>query len=96
MERWANGTFGKVKLVKDKSSGRIFAMKIISKQKVIMYNQKEHVMSEKSLLAEIDHPFCIQASRARITRGPGARCRFAPIPNRSSCALPLPLLRACS
>ena len=49
-----------VKLVKDKSSSRIFAMKIISKQKVIQYNQKEHVISEKSILAEIDHPFCIQ------------------------------------
>ena len=49
-----------VKLVKDKSSSRIFAMKIISKQKVIQYNQKEHIISEKSILAEIDHPFCIQ------------------------------------
>ena len=35
-------------------------MKIISKQKVIQYNQKEHIISEKSILAEIDHPFCIQ------------------------------------
>ena len=54
------GTFGKVKLVKDKSSGRVFAMKVISKSKVIQYNQQEHVMSEKRILADIDHPFCIQ------------------------------------
>ena len=54
------GTFGKVKLVRDKTSNRVFAMKIISKHKVIQYNQQEHIMSEKTLLAEIDHPFIIQ------------------------------------
>ena len=54
------GTFGKVKLVKDKTSGRIFAMKIISKAKVLQYNQQEHIMSEKTIMSEIDHPFCIQ------------------------------------
>ena len=35
-------------------------MKIISKAKVIQYNQQEHIMSEKTLLAEMDHPFIIQ------------------------------------
>jgi len=54
------GTFGKVKLVRDKTSNRVFAMKIISKAKVIQYNQQEHIMSEKTILAEMDHPFIIQ------------------------------------
>ena len=34
------GTFGKVRLVRDKPSQRIFAMKIISKSKVLQYNQQ--------------------------------------------------------
>jgi len=54
------GTFGKVKLVKDNTSNRVFAMKMISKAKVIQYNQQEHIMSEKNILAEMDHPFIIQ------------------------------------
>ena len=54
------GTFGKVRLVRDKASQRIFAMKIISKAKVLQYNQQEHIISEKNILAEVDHPFIIQ------------------------------------
>jgi len=54
------GTFGKVRLVRDKASQRIFAMKIISKSKVMQYNQQEHIISEKNILAEVDHPFLIQ------------------------------------
>jgi cGMP-dependent protein kinase len=54
------GTFGKVKLVRDNVSARVFAMKIISKAKVIQYNQQEHILSEKNILAEVDHPFIVQ------------------------------------
>ena len=53
------GTFGKVKLVKHTPSGNTYAMKIIAKQKVVAYNQQEHVMNEKRLMEEIDHPFCV-------------------------------------
>ena len=42
------GTFGKVKLVKHRPSGQTFAMKIISKQKVIQYNQQVGVMPRRS------------------------------------------------
>merc|ERR1739848_132618 len=45
------GTFGKVKLDKHTPTGNVFAMKIISKQKVIQYNQQEHVMNEKRIMA---------------------------------------------
>ena len=54
------GTFGKVRLVRDKTSQRVFAMKVISKSKVLQYNQQEHIISEKNILAEVDHPFLIQ------------------------------------
>jgi serine/threonine protein kinase len=49
-----------VKLVKDRTTGGIFAMKVISKAKVVAYHQQDHVLSEKQIMAEIDHPFCIQ------------------------------------
>ena len=42
------GTFGKVKLVKHRPSGQTFAMKIISKQKVIQYNQQVGVICRRS------------------------------------------------
>ena len=53
------GTFGKVKLVRDTAGGKIYAMKIISKAKVVQYNQQEHIINEKKILAEIDHPFIV-------------------------------------
>ena len=29
---------------------------------VIQYNQQDHIISEKTILAEIDHPFVIQVT----------------------------------
>ena len=49
------GTFGKVKLVKHTPTGNTYALKIISKQKVVAYNQQEHVMNEKRIMAECGH-----------------------------------------
>ena len=35
-------------------------MKVISKAKVVAYHQQDHVLAEKQIMSEIDHPFCIQ------------------------------------
>ena len=56
IERVVNGAGGKVKLVKHRPSGQTFAMKIISKQKVIQYNQQVGVMP----------PLCMSASKRRL------------------------------
>ena len=40
VDRLGVGTFGKVRLVRDKKTSRIFAMKIISKSKVLQFNQQ--------------------------------------------------------
>jgi len=54
------GTFGTVKLVQDRESKAVYAMKIISKLRVVQYSQQEHIITEKQILAEIDHPFCVK------------------------------------
>jgi len=54
------GTFGVVKLVHHEESNQTFAMKIVSKAKVVAYNQQEHIMNEKRIMAEIDHPFIVR------------------------------------
>jgi len=54
------GTFGTVKLVKHDPSGQTFAIKIVSKARVVAFHQQEHIMNEKRILSEIDHPFCVE------------------------------------
>ena len=53
------GTFGRVKLVEHKSTGQKFALKTMRKKQLIALKQVEHVMNEKTLLAQCNHPFLI-------------------------------------
>ncbi|KAG5189687.1 camp-dependent protein kinase catalytic subunit [Tribonema minus] len=50
------GTFGRVRLVRQLSSGRYYALKISKKSAIIRLKQVEHVKNEVSLLSRIDHP----------------------------------------
>uniref|UniRef100_A0A7S3AHP9 cGMP-dependent protein kinase n=1 Tax=Haptolina ericina TaxID=156174 RepID=A0A7S3AHP9_9EUKA len=54
------GSFGTVKLVKETDTGAVLAMKIISKSRVVELRQQEHIVAEKTILEEIDHPFCVR------------------------------------
>lgn len=54
------GTFGRVKLCEDKVNGGLYALKIISKKKVIEYGQKLNVFNEKQVMQESDHPFILK------------------------------------
>ncbi|KAI9017433.1 kinase-like domain-containing protein [Gaertneriomyces semiglobifer] len=47
-----HGAFGVVKLVQERSSGEIFAMKILRKSDAIKRNQESHVRAERDLLSE--------------------------------------------
>lgn len=51
------GSFGKVMLVRKRSSGKIFAMKILKKSAVVARNQVEHTKSERKILQDLQHPF---------------------------------------
>uniref|UniRef100_A0A0G4IBD7 cGMP-dependent protein kinase n=1 Tax=Chromera velia CCMP2878 TaxID=1169474 RepID=A0A0G4IBD7_9ALVE len=57
------GTFGVVKLVRNKSTGVRYALKCVKRQTVIVLNQQEHIKLEREILAENDHPFIIKLVR---------------------------------
>ena len=53
------GSFGRVMLCKSKKSGDYFAMKRLKKADIIKLRQVDHVISENTILADIDHPFLV-------------------------------------
>jgi len=53
------GSFGKVMQVRMKKTGKIYAMKMLSKQHIVENNEIEHTMSERTILEKIHHPFLV-------------------------------------
>ena len=53
------GSFGRVRLARNKKTGEYFAMKILKKADIIKLKQVDHVISENTILADIDHPFLV-------------------------------------
>ncbi len=53
------GSFGRVKLAKSKASGEYCALKILKKHDIIKLKQVDHVISENTILIDIDHPFLV-------------------------------------
>jgi serine/threonine protein kinase len=53
------GSFGRVRLARNKRTGEYFAMKILKKADIIKLKQVDHVISENTILADIDHPFLV-------------------------------------
>ena len=53
------GSFGRVRLAKNKKSGEYYAMKILKKADIIKLKQVDHVISENTILADIDHPYLV-------------------------------------
>ena len=56
------GSFGRVLLAKNRKTGEYFAMKRLKKADIIKLRQVDHVISENTILADIDHPFLVSAS----------------------------------
>jgi len=54
------GSFGRVRLVKHKKSGGVYAMKQLSKSLILRTKQLDHMMNEKNILAEMQFPFVVQ------------------------------------
>jgi serine/threonine protein kinase len=54
------GSFGRVRFVTHKSTGTHWALKMLKKAEVIRLQQVEHMLSEKSILACLDHPFIVK------------------------------------
>ena len=53
------GSFGRVMLAKNKKTGEFFAMKRLKKADIIKLRQVDHVISENTILADIDHPYLV-------------------------------------
>lgn len=53
------GSFGRVRIAKDKKNGKYVAVKIMKKAEIIKMKQVDHIMNENNILAAIDHPFII-------------------------------------
>ncbi|OMJ17022.1 Serine/threonine-protein kinase gad8 [Smittium culicis] len=53
------GSFGKVFQVRKRDTGRIYAMKVLSKSKIIMRSEVAHTLAERNVLAKINHPFIV-------------------------------------
>lgn len=53
------GSFGRVRIAKEKKSGKYAAVKILKKAEIIKMKQVDHIMNENNILASIDHPFII-------------------------------------
>ena len=49
-------------LAKNKKTGEYFAMKRLKKADIIKLRQVDHVISENTILADIDHPFLVSIS----------------------------------
>ena len=56
------GSFGRVKIARQKSSGKYFAIKILKKAEIIKLKQVDHIMNEVRILSIIDHPFLVKFS----------------------------------
>jgi len=53
------GAFGRVRFVTYKQSGKFYALKTLKKAAIIKMKQVDHIMSEKSILVKLKHPFIV-------------------------------------
>jgi len=54
------GSFGHVQLVQDKKMGATYALKAVSKFRIVETGQQGHIMSEKNVMMQLNHPFLIR------------------------------------
>ncbi|OMJ20964.1 cAMP-dependent protein kinase type 1 [Smittium culicis] len=54
------GSFGRVRLVKHRSSGNFYAVKILNKDQVVKSKQVEHINTERAALAFCNCPFIVK------------------------------------
>jgi serine/threonine protein kinase len=54
-----SGGFGKVKIAKNKKTGKYFALKLLNKGDIIKSQQVDHVYNENFVHSQINHPFIV-------------------------------------
>lgn len=64
MQLLGTGSFGEVYLVRKRSSGVYYAMKVQSKHKIISNNLVKYAQTERNVLSYIEHPFIVNLNYA--------------------------------
>jgi serum/glucocorticoid-regulated kinase 2 len=54
------GGFSRVILVRKKDTGRLYAMKIMKKNKIMREKKLKPILSERKVLEKLNHPFIIK------------------------------------
>ena len=54
------GSFGRVRLCRNKNANKIYVLKILKKAEIIRLKQIDHIYSEYNILSFLNHPFIIQ------------------------------------
>jgi len=58
------GGFSRVYLVQERSSGRMFALKLIDKNFIVSNNKQVIVRNERNIMSVIKHPFLLKLEYA--------------------------------
>lgn len=58
------GSYGKVFLVRKIDTGKIYAMKVLTKSFVRKYKQVKHTWTERKVLEKVIHPFIVKLKYA--------------------------------
>ena len=58
------GSYGKVMLVRHKTDGGVFAMKMLRKENIVKRNQVQHTKTERRVLESVSHPFLVSLQYA--------------------------------
>ena len=64
LQRLGRGAFGEVFHVKQKTSGRSFAMKVLHKDKIMGCNLLRYAFTERNILSYIQHPYIVSLQYA--------------------------------
>jgi protein kinase A len=60
MQTLGTGSFGRVRLAKHKQSAEFVALKMLKKAEILRLKQVDHIISENTILSNINHPFLIR------------------------------------
>ena len=67
LETIGMGSYGRVRLCRNKKTNKVFAIKMLKKSEIIRMKQVDHVYSEYTILSSIYHPFIVELKGVNFT-----------------------------